>query len=97
MIFQFMQESSLESFTKIVVVKVLNDSPEAVIGEASFSKKTMDMWISFQRSAKGMQDTDEIGDKVSVFVQFMEHSENDTANSLKKAVKQGTVIEKERA
>lgn len=97
MLFQFIQKSSLESFAKIGVVKVLNDSPEAIIGEAALSKKTMDMWIPFQRSAEGMQDTDETGDKVSAFVQFMEHSENDTANSLKKAVKQGTVIEKERA
>lgn len=87
----------MESFTKIGVVKVLNDSPEAVIGEAALSKKTMDMWIPFQRSAKGMQDTDETGDKVSAFVQFMEHSENNTANSLKKAVKQGAVTQKERA
>ena len=56
----------------------------------------MDMGIPFQRPAEGMQDTDETGDKVSAFVQFMEHSENDAAYSLKKAVEQGTVIQKER-
>lgn len=95
--FQFMQECSLESFTKIGVVKVLNDPPEAVIGEAALSKKTMDMWIPFQRSAEGMQDTDETGDKVSAFVHFMEHSENDAAYGLEKTVKEGAVIEKERA
>ncbi len=72
------------------------NSPEAVIGESAFGKKTMDMGIPFQRPAEGMQDTDETGDKVSAFVQFMEHSENDAANSLKKAAKQGPVIQKER-
>lgn len=91
MLFQFIQECSLESFTKTGVVKELNDPPEAVIGEAAFSKKTMDMRIPFQRSAEGMQDTDETGDKVSAFVQFKEHSENDTADGLKKAVKPGAV------
>lgn len=57
----------------------------------------MDMRIPFERSAEGVQDADETGDKVSAFVQFMKHSENDIANSLKKAVKQGAVTPKERA
>lgn len=95
--FQFIQKSSLESFTEKGVVKVLNNSPETVIGEASFGKKAMDMWIPFQRSAKSMQDADETRDKVSAFIQFMEHSENDAANGLKKTVKEGTVTQKERA
>lgn len=55
------------------------------------------MRIPFERSAEGVQDADETGDKVSAFVQFMKHSENDIANSLKKAVKQGAVTPKERA
>lgn len=95
--FQFIQESSLESFAKIGVVKVLDDSPETVIGEAALGKEAMDMGIPFQRSAEGMQDADETRDKVSFFVQFMEQSENDTADSLKKAVKKGAVAQKERA
>lgn len=95
--FEFIEEGSLESLTKIGVVKVLNDSPEAVIGEAAFSEKTVDMWIPFERPAEGMQDTDETGDKVSFFVHFMEHPENNAAYSAKKAVKEGAVIEKERA
>ncbi len=56
----------------------------------------MDMWIPFQRPAKGMEDTDETRDKVLTFIQRVEHSKDDTAYSLKKAVKEGTVIEKER-
>ena len=86
----------MESLTKIVVVKVLNDSPEAVIGEVALGKKTMNVRIPFERPAEGMQDTDETRNEVSFFVHFMEHSENDIANSLKKAVKEGAVIQKER-
>ena len=91
-LFQIIEKNCLESFTKIGVIKVLNHSPEAVIREVAFGKKTMDVWIPFQRSAEGMQYTGETRDKVSAFIQLMEHSENDTANSLKKAVKQGTII-----
>ena len=94
---QFIQEGGLESLAQIGVVKVSDNSPETVIGESAFRKKTMDMWIPFEGSAKRMQDTDETGDKVFAFIHFMEHSENDAAYSLKKTVKQGTVIQKERA
>lgn len=95
--FEFIEECGLESFTKKGVVKVLNDSPESVIGEAALSKKTIDMRIPFERPVEGMQDTDETGDKVSFFVQIKEHPENNAANSTKKALKEGAVIEKERA
>ena len=52
--FQLIEKSGLKSFTKIGVIKVLNNSPEAVIGEAALGKETMDVWIPFQRSAKSM-------------------------------------------
>lgn len=76
---------------------MLNNSPETVIGEASFGKKAMDMWIPFQRPAKSVQDANETRDKVSAFIQCMEHSENDAADSLKKITKEETVTQKERA
>ena len=62
--FPVRSKSSLESFAEIGVVKVFNNSPEAVIGETTLGKKTMDMWISLQGSAKGMQDANETRDKV---------------------------------
>ena len=52
--FQFIEKSGLESFAKIGIVKVLNNSPKAVVGEATLSKETMDVWIPFKRSAEGM-------------------------------------------
>jgi len=45
--FQFIQKCSLESFTEIGVIKVLNNPPEAVIGESAFGKETVDMGIPF--------------------------------------------------
>ncbi len=96
-VFRFIQKGSLESFAKTGVIKVLDSSPEAVTGGSAFGKKTMDMGIPFRRPAKGMQDTDGTGDKVSASVQFMGHSENNAAYSPKKAVRQGALIQKERA
>lgn len=96
MSFQFIQKSGLKGFTEISIVEMFDNSPEAVIRKAAFRKKTMDMGVPFQRSAEGMKDADETGNEVSVFIQFMEKSEDDAAYSLKKTVQQGTVIQKER-
>lgn len=76
---------------------MLNRSPETVIREAALGKETVNVWVPFQRPAEGMEDTDETGDKVSAFIDLMEQSEDDAANRLKKTVKEGTVIQKERA
>ena len=51
---QFIEKSGLKSFAKIGIVKVFNNSPKAVIGEATFCKETMDVRIPFKRSAEGM-------------------------------------------
>ena len=87
----------MEGFPQIGIVEVFHNSPKAVIRETAFGKEAVDMWIPFERSAKGMKDTDETGDKIFAFIQFMEHSEDDTADSLKKTVKEGAVIQEERA
>lgn len=76
----------MESFAKIGVVKVFNHSPEAVIRKTAFGKKAMNVRILLQRSAEGMQNTNEARNKIFTFIHFMEHSENDTTNRLKKAV-----------
>lgn len=94
---QFVKESGLEGFAQISIVEIFDHPPEAVIRGAAFGKETVDMRIPFKRSAKSMEDTDKTGDEVSAFVQFMEKSEDDTADSLKKAVKERAVIQKERA
>lgn len=95
--FQFIQESGLESFSEVSIVEVFHNPPEAVIRETAFGKKTVDMRIPFERPAEGMKDADETGHKIPAFVQFMEEPEDDTADSLKKTVKEGAVTQKERA
>lgn len=95
--FQLIQESGLESLPEIGIVEIFHNPPEAVIRETAFGKKTVDMGIPFERPAEGMEDADETGHKVPAFVQSMEESEDDTADSLKKGAKEGTVIQKERA
>jgi len=97
MLLKFIQKSGLESFAQISIVEMFYNFPEAVIREGALGKETMDVGIPFQGPAEGMQDTDEAGDKVSAFIHFMEEPEDHTADSLKKAVKEGAVSEEERA
>lgn len=94
---KFVKESGLKGFAQISIVEMFDNSPVAVIREAAFRKEAVDMWIPFKRSAEGMKNADETGHKIFGFVHFMEKPEDDTANSLKKAVKEGAVIEEERA
>lgn len=95
--FKSVKEGSLKGFTQIGIVEILNNSPEAVIRETAFGEKTVDMRIPFERPAEGMEDTDETGNKVPAFIQLMKKSEDDTADGLEKAVKEGAVIKEERA
>ncbi len=44
-----------------------------------------------------MQDADKAGDEVSAFIQLVEKPEDDTADGLEEAVKQGTVVQEEGA
>ena len=76
---------------------MFNSFPEAVIRESAFGKETVDVGIPFEWPAKGVEDTGKTGDKVFGFIQRMEQPEDDAADSLEKAVKQGTVHQKERA
>lgn len=86
MFFHFTQQGSLESFAQIRIVEVVDISPKAVIRETTFSKEAVDMGIPMERTSKGMKDTDKAGDKVFGFIQREKHTEDDTADSLKKTV-----------
>ena len=72
-------------------------TPEAIVRETSFRNKTMDVRIPFQRTPKGMQDTDETRDKIFGLIDFMKHIHDNAADSLKEAVEKGTVFQKEMA
>ena len=73
-----------------------NGTPKAVLVKSAFGNEKMDMRIPFEVTAKGMQDTDKTGNKISLVVEVVEETGNDLINSLKKAVKKGTVRGKER-
>lgn len=50
------------------------------------------MRIPFERSAESMENTNKTGSKVHGFILFVEHTENDRADSMKKAVEPGAVF-----
>lgn len=95
--FQFIKKCSLESLAQVSVVEMFYNPPEAVIRKTAFSKKAVNMWIPFQGSAESMQDADKAGDEVSALIHLVKKPEDDTADGLEEAVKQGTVRQEEGA
>lgn len=95
--FQFIKKCGLESLAQVSVAEMFYNLPETVIRKAAFGKKAVNMWIPFQGSAESVQDADKAGDEVSAFIHLVEEPEDDTADGLEEAVKQGTVIEEEGA
>ena len=73
---------------------MLDNTPKAIIREATFSNEAVDMWIPFQWSPKCVKDADNAGNKIFRFVEVMEHTQDNTADSLEKAVKKGAVFQK---
>ncbi len=73
---------------------MFDDTPEAVIRETAFRNEAVDMWIPIQGSPKCMKDADKAGNKVFRFVEVVEHTQDNTADSLEKAVKKRTVFQK---
>lgn len=55
------------------------------------------MRIPLQVTAKGVQHTDKTGHKIAFVIEVIEEAGKDLINSLKKAVKKGTVSEKKGA
>ena len=73
-----------------------NGTPKAVLVKSTFGNEAMDMRVPFEITAKGMQDTDKTGNKISFMIEIIEETGNDLINSLEEAVKKGTVCEEER-
>ena len=53
------------------------------------------MWVPFQGPSEGMEDADEARNKVLGHVNLIEHTGHDHADSLEKAVEEGTVLQEE--
>ena len=76
-------------------MKMSDVAPEPIVRETAFGDQAVDMWIPFQGASEGMEDADEAGNKVFRLVHFRKHTKDNAADSLEKAVEEGTVFEKE--
>ena len=72
-VFQFIEKSSTESVTEIVVVKVFYMTPESIITVAAFGKEAVNVGIPFEIAAKSMKDHDIAGSKIFGMVQIEKH------------------------
>ena len=93
---EFMKECCLKSITHEYVIKMGDITPQTAFAQSTFGKKAVDMRIPLQVSAKGVEDEDKAGSEQFRFVLFVEHTENDTSDSRKKAVEEAAVFQKER-
>lgn len=94
-VFQFIEKSSTESITEIVVIKVFYMTPESIITVASFGKDAVDVGIPFEVAAKSMKDHDITGGKIFGMVQVEKHPGYDTGDGMEEAVQERTVLKEE--
>ena len=73
-VFQFMEKSSTESVTEIVVIQVFYMTPEAVITVSAFGKEAVNVGIPFEIAAKSMKGHDIAGSEIFGMVQVEKHS-----------------------
>ena len=55
-------------------------APTSTVTDTALGEKAVDMWVPFEVTSKGMEDTDKTGSKAFGFVIFMEHTKDDTAD-----------------
>ena len=91
--FHFVEERSTESVTKEGIAKVMEIAPEAVITQAAFRDKTMDMRIPLEIPAERMENHDETRSVMFGFTEVEKHTGNDTVDCVKKAIEQRTILE----
>ena len=93
--FHFIKERSAESVAEEGIVKVIDVAPEAVIAVPTFRDEAVDVGVPFQVPAKSVENHDKAWGEVHGLVLFEKHAGNNTVYSMKKAVKEGAVIEEE--
>ena len=72
-VFQFIEKSSTESVTEIVVIKVFYMTPKSIITVAALGKEAVNVGIPFEIAAKSMKDHDIAGSKIFGMVQIEKH------------------------
>ena len=73
-VFHFVEEGSTEGAAEIVVVKVLDMTPGAVIAVTTFQEETVDKGIPFEIPAECMEDHDIAGSEIFGMVQVEKHT-----------------------
>lgn len=94
-VFQFIEKSSTESVTEIVVVKVFDMTPESIITVAAFGKDAVYVWVPFEVAAKSMKGHDIAWGKIFGMVQVEKHPCNYTGDGMEEAVQERTVLKEE--
>ena len=88
--FQFIEESGAESTAEIVIVKVPDMTPGAVI---TFGEEAVDMGIPFEIPAKSVEDHDISGSEIFGLIELEKHTGDDTGNRMEETVQERAVLE----
>lgn len=91
--FQFIEESGAESTAEIVIVKVPDMTPGAVITETAFGEEAVDMGIPFEVPAKSVEDHDISGSEIFGLIELEKHTGDDTGNRMEETVQERAVLE----
>ena len=94
---EFIQEGGLKGIAQKTVVEVSFGAPSSTVTDTALGEKAVDMWIPFEVTSKGMENTDKTGSKAFGFVIFVEHTKDDTADGGEETAKEGAVSEEEGA
>ncbi len=86
--FHFIKECGAEGVAQEGVVKMFHIFPETAVVQPAFGQQTVDMRVPFQVPPKSMEDKDKPRRVVHGFVHFVEHRQDDAANSMEKTVKE---------
>ena len=86
LVFHLVEESSTEGVTEILVIKVFDMTPEAVITVTAYGKKAVNVRIPFEIPAKRMQDQDIAECEIFGMVQLEKHAGYDTGDGMKETV-----------
>ena len=91
--FQFIEESGAESTAEIVIVKVPDMTPGAVITVTAFGEEAVDMGIPFEIPAKSVEDHDISGSEIFGLIELEKHTGDDTGDRMEETVQERAVLE----
>lgn len=91
--FQFIEESGAESTAEIVIVKVPDMTPGAVITVTAFGEEAVDMGIPFEVPAKSVEDHDISRGEIFGLVELEKHTGDDTGDRMEETAQERAILE----